>query len=131
MGNITLLIGIGIFAIICIYMFFKLGEQQKETKQSHFILQLLILFFVLISLVLVGKVGLDDSNHCEFVNSNSTIVGNVTTNDYVYLCETNINSTSNIFYKTTLWFMRLILIYMFIYFTYEVLIYFGVVIPKQ
>jgi len=130
MGNITLLLGIGIFAVICIYMFFKLSEQTKETGRSHFILQLLILFFVLISLVLIGKVGLDDSNMCEFVITDSTLIANTTTYNHTYLCETNTNTTSETFYQTTLWFFRLVLIYMFIYFAYEVLVFTGLVIPK-
>ena len=137
MANLTLLIGLGIFIFTCVYMFFKLSEQkitqelQGEKPTNHFVLQLMILFFILSSVLLLGKVGIDDSNHCDFVVTNSTIVGNVTNNSYDYLCSTNTNSTSFTFYKITLWFMRLLTAYIFIYFTYEVLIYLCWVTPRK
>ena len=137
MANLTLLIGIGIFLFTCVYMFFKLSDQQLRAKltdqeaPNHFILQLMILFFILSAVVLVGKVSLNSNDDCSFEVINSTIVGNTTTYAHDYVCVSNPSTTALTFYKSTLWFMSLILSYIFIYFIYEVLKFEGWVVPKK
>ena len=130
MSNITILIGIGIFLFTSLYMFFKLGEQKAVNNKNHFLLQLLLLFFIISSVTLLGKVSYDAQDNCSFEMINSTIASNVTAYEYDYLCVDNINVTGLTFYKSTLWFFRLIALYVFGYFVYEVLVWLNVVTPK-
>lgn len=74
----------------------------------------------------MAKTSLDYKDNCDFVIVNQTVTGNTTTLEYDYLCETNANTTAVTYYKSTLWYLRLFFIYVFIYFVYEVLQWKGV-----
>jgi len=131
MGNATILIGIAIVLFTFVYMFFKLGEQARENAKTgasgnHFLLQILILFLILSSLALVGKVSLDDKDYCSWNVVNSTTIGATTTYDYDYQCETNTNSTPLTFYKLTVWFFGIVATYISVYFFYAVMKTFDV-----
>jgi hypothetical protein len=120
MGNPTILIGIGLVMFGLIYMFFRLGDK-AEDGNNHFPLQLLMLFLILSCFTLIGKVTLDDQDFCSWNVINSTTNGATTTYGYDYQCETNPNSTADIFYKTSLWIFRLVSAYVIIYLMYYVL----------
>jgi len=107
-------------------MFFKLSDNaSKDATRGHFLLQLLLLFLILSSVNLIGKVSLDDKDYCSWNVVNSTTTGSSTSYDYEYQCETNTNTTPDIFYKITTWFFRLVSSYVFFYFIYEVLKFLG------
>ena len=120
MGNPTILIGIGLVMFGLIYMFFRLGDKAEEGN-NHFPLQLLMLFLILSCFTLIGKVTLDYQDFCSWNVVNSTTNGATTTYGYDYQCETNPNSTADIFYKTSLWIFRLVSMYVIGYIMYYVL----------
>ena len=126
MGNPTLLIGIGIVTFCLIYMFFKLGEQATH-ENNHFPLQLLMLFLILSSFTLIGKVTLDDKDFCSWNVVNATTSGATTTYDYDYQCSTNPNTTAETFYRVSIWIFRLVGLYVFIYMFKWALTYLGVI----
>ena len=120
MGNPTILIGIGLVMFGLIYMFFKLGDKADENN-NHFPLQLIMLFLILSSFTLIGKVALDDKDYCSWNVVNSTISGATTSYDYDYMCETNTNTTADIFYNVSTWIFRIVAGYVVIYIMYYVL----------
>ncbi len=126
MGNVTILFGIAFVTFILVYMFFKLSETlNSQRSKGHFLLQLLILFLILSSIMLMGKVSLDDKDFCSWNVVNSTTTSDTTSYAYEYQCETNTSATPNIFYRLTAWFFYIVSIYIFIYFIYEVLKFLG------
>lgn len=141
--SLALVVGIGIVTFIAAYMLFQLGqrpddESNKEGNEQsnknysgtgkHFLLQLLLLFFIAGGVLLIGKAGIDQT--CDVVVVNETVSGNTTINSYDQQCFDNQASTALTFYKGTLWFVRLLFAYVFFYFLYEVLVYLGWVVPK-
>ena len=125
------LAGVGIALFLLIYMFFKFNRFSDEKQGSnHFLLQLLILFFILAGFLLLAKATVDVSNNCEQELVNSTVVGDTSVYNYDIVCNESPYNTSSIFYKVILWFVRIISFYIFIYIAYEVLKYWKVIIPK-
>jgi hypothetical protein len=123
------MLGMGIVGFLLIFMFFKLGENEKK----HYLLQLLMLGFILGIFVLIGKAGLDtnDYSYCSWNMKNYTMTGgNVTNMNYAFECPSNPPSTAGTFYKTTTWIMRVTIIYLFIYYFYELMMYFGLIKRK-
>jgi len=134
----AVLFGIGIVAFLFLYFLFKLREQGqiddaagKQSLFSHFPLQILLLFFFVAALLLVGKVTLDNSASCAWLLTNATVESGVTAYQYDYLCEDSPYATANIFYKLITWFARLIGIYLLIYFTWKALAYFNVIVKGE
>lgn len=137
MGQEILVASIGVVTFLFAYMLFKLGERPtvKEsgdeegysTGGKHFLLQLLLLFFIAGGVLLLGKVSVDD--HCTYRVTNTTTVGDYDVFNYETNCEES-TGTALTFYKGVLWFVRLLFAYIFLYFVYEVLVYLGWVVPK-
>jgi hypothetical protein len=128
--NIVLMSGMGIVGFLLIFMFFKLGEGEKK----HYLLQLLMLGFILGIFVLIGKASLDsnDYSYCSWNMKNYTSVGgNITDMNYSFECPNNPPNTAGTFYKTTLWIMRVTFIYLFIYYFYELMSYFGLIKRRE
>lgn len=117
MGGGVLVAGLGVVGVLLILLFFKLGEREDE---KHFVLQMFFLAFIVFVMVLIGKTAIDYKDDCDWHMSNSTVVGNITSYDYVYECNVNTNSTSSTFYDMTVWIMRIVVIYLFLYFAIEV-----------
>lgn len=117
MGNITLLVAAIVFACILVYMFFKLKESDNdgEGDVGSAVIRLLIISLLVGSILVIGKVALDDYNNCAWLVSNSTVSGSVTSYGYDYTCSVNSNNTAQIFYQVLLWFARFIGIYLFFY----------------
>lgn len=130
---ITTIIGIGVFLFIISYVLFKIGSGETGDGNKHFLLQLLLFFFLFFGIILLGKATLDSNNYCDTV-VNQTVedsVTNTTTYTYDYVCIENTTSTSLTFYKGTLWLVRIFALYLLIYFTYEVLKFIGWVVPGE
>ncbi len=120
MGNLTLLIGLGIVIAILIYMFFRMGEQKDEKGAArHFILQIIILVFVFVGLLLIGKVALDDQDFCAWNVANSTTSGVTTSYEYDYECSDNTNTTAVTFYKALTYFIIIVAFYVLVYVLWE------------
>lgn len=117
MGNLTLLMALGIFGFMLLFMFFKLRSDGQESE--HFLLQLLVLGFLLGVFVLIGKVGLDDKDFCSWNVANSTVSGDTTVYVYDYECSTNNKTTSTSFYTLITWLIRCIVIYIILFFFYD------------
>jgi hypothetical protein len=128
MGNVTLLLALGIFGFMLLFMFFKLRSDGQE--KEHFFLQLLVLGFLLGVFLLIGKVGLDDKDFCSWNVANSTASGDVTSYVYHYDCEVNTNTTSDTFFVSITWLVRCVVIYVFIFFFLDLLKRFGVIKSK-
>lgn len=114
MDAISLILGVGIAAYILVYLAFKLDDQHSGLK-------LLNVGFAIILLVLIAKTTLDYDDNCDFVVANETVTGNLTQYDYDYLCDTNDNTTSLTFYETMVWYVRIFMLYIFLFMSYMML----------
>ena len=114
MDALPLIIGISIVALGILYFTFKWDEKE------HLFLRLLGSFFFVGLLILIPKVALDYNDNCDFVVNQTNVSGDLTSYKYDYLCENNERLTSGIFYKTTLWFVRIFITYVFVYLNYVI-----------
>ena len=119
----------GFVGLILVFLFFKLGSNEQG-EEKHYFLQLLLLFFILGVVVLLGKVGLDYKNPCAWLVANDTTLGNTTSYQYTYQCGTETNTTANTFYNLTVWIMRIVATYTCLYFLWELLVFFGIIGKK-
>jgi hypothetical protein len=127
--SVAVIIGIGIAVFILTYIMFNLKSNTADGR-NHFLLQLLLFFFIIAGLLLLGKATMDSSSNCDWVTNSTTVVGNTTTYVHSYSCVDSTNNTSFTFYKLTLWFTRLVALYIFLHFTWYMLTYLGWVVPK-
>ena len=134
MGSAIILAGITVFCFILVYMFFKLNDIKIKNPDGNqtgtFLLQLLVLLFLLSSIVLLGKATLDARNECAFINSSTTVDGATTNYNYTYICEEDTRNTVNIFYYLIMGFVSILFLYLSVMFVYSVLTYLGWVVPK-
>ena len=128
MGNYILLASIGIFGFLLLFMFFKLGENKEN---NHYILQLVVLGFLLGLFVLIGKTALDEKNYCAWNVVNSTTTNGVNLYNYNYMCEENTHTTTRSFYNTIIWFVKVVMMYIFLYITIEFFNYAKALIKKR
>lgn len=124
----SVMIGIGIGVFLLLYMTFKL--QTSEDGNNHFLLQLLLMFFIIAGLVMLGKATMDSKDHCSWNVVNSTVSGDTTAYGYDYQCNENTHTTSTTFYKGMLWFARIFALYILVYLIYKSLVFIGWVVPK-
>ena len=115
---------------LLVYIMFKIKTDVDANTQNHFLLQLIILFFIIGLFALLGKATLDESINCEWIVDNSTVNNNVTTYETSYTCSEAQNNTGLNFYKAIMWMVRILFLYVFLYIAYEVLKYLGWVVPK-
>lgn len=132
--SLGVIIGIGITIFLLAYIMFKLktevDDSTGENKQNHFILQLILLFFIVGLLALMGKATMDNSKDCSWLIANQTVSGNTTIFNNEYVCSDSITNTGLNFYKAIMWAVRIIYLYIFGYIVFEVLKYLGWVVPK-
>lgn len=139
MSNVTLLIGLGIVLFSLLYMFFKLGANKAEGETGHFILQIIILVFMFMIMLMIGKVGLDDYQHCSIeVNETDTYDGappleNHSYSVYTYdrVCFDNENTTANTFYKSITYFIIIVAFYTLVYILWTASEYFREAVRKR
>jgi hypothetical protein len=108
MFGITIILAIGIFASLLLYMSFNI-------EKKHQALQLFLLGFFVFAIFLIGKATLDATQECSIV-LNSTAG---TSNNYTSFCQSVSSDTALLFYKVTLWFMRFFISYIFVFFIWE------------
>ena len=122
--GLELVVAIGIATTILVLLFAKFGSNEEE---KHPFLQLILLFFIVGGLLLLGKAGLDHKENCEWLNTNSTVTGNTTSYNYSYTCSSLNKNTANVFYESMTWFLRILAIYVFLYFMWEILKFFNLI----
>lgn len=127
MSGTILVAALGICSALLLFLFFKLGDEQKEESGwTKYPLQIIILGFLLGMIVLLGKATLDYNDNCAWLVNNSTSLSNSTTSyQYSYSCSTNTNTTASAFYQLTLWIMRLVTAYLVLAFAFELILYLG------
>lgn len=105
---------VGITGVCAILIYFAFSWDKNE----HWILQLLVSLIVVFLLILVPKAAIDDANRCDIVVANSTAAGNTTSYQYEEFCSENPNSTSTTFLKSMVFFSRLFITYLVVYFNW-------------
>lgn len=125
MNPFVLLAAIFIILVVLVTMFLKLGNKEDNEGSNHFLLQLLVLGFILLFVLLVGKVAVDNDETCAWNVANTTTTANVTVYAHSYDCVPGTKNTTYLFYRTVLWFVRLVALYIVFYFFYEVFMFFD------
>lgn len=128
--GLEIIAGIGLTIFLLAYIMFKLKTDVNDGGQNHFILQLILMFFIVGLIALLGKATLDSGSVCNWNVINQTVTANTTTFVNSYQCATPVTNTSLNFYKASLWIVRILFTYIFLYIAYEVLKYIGWVVPK-
>lgn len=134
MGNISLIIGSGIIAFIAAYALFSLirnSQLEGRGKEPFSLktafnegLKILMLGLLIMSLFLVSKTAFDDKDHCAWLETNSSVSGNITSYNYDYICETNDSNTSSWVLKLPLTIIRVLAIMTILYLLYMIYDYF-------
>lgn len=124
MNELVLVLGLLGVTFALIALFFKLSQDKDNT---HFLLQLIFLGFIIGLFVLISKTTMDYKDNCDWlVNStNYNATTNTTYYNHSYSCNINNNDTSTSFYKLTIWIMRITMIYILLYFAIELFKYFA------
>jgi len=112
---LDLVIGLGVVAFLLLYFSLNLDK-------DHFLLKLLLIFFFLITIMLIPKAAINDD--CSLVPVNqteNTTMANYTeiTRTYDTLCTSEKSETETSFLKITMWLFRLFGIYFFVYIFYH------------
>ena len=150
--SFELIAGIGIVLFVLSYLFIKLGEKE----QSHMVLQLFLLGFIVGGFLILGKAGIDANCEIKLNDTRETykygdnftdyhwdqyIVGDEPTFhpnddvafifhryvDYNYVEVCEDDNTETIFYRFLVWISRIIVAYIIVYYIYEVLKYFSLI----
>jgi len=127
----TLLIGIALVMGLLMILLFKLRSSESPDGSNHFLLQILILFFIVGGIILMAKATLDVQDPCSWNVINSTTSSLTTSYAYEYQCSPNTHNTSLLFFKSVIWFAGLMMLYIVLFFIYQVLKFIGWVVPKQ
>lgn len=84
--------------------------------EKHFVLQLLLIMFVMVgSFLVLPKMVIDDYSVCDVVVSNSTVVANTTAYEYERYCYQRPEGTSATFYNVSTTMFYLFIGYFFVY----------------
>ena len=104
---IPIILATGLIGIILLVLGFKLDEK-------HQVLKVLSIFFAVYCVVLLGKFGMDSKNVCVPLLTSTVLTGNTTTYTYTNTCNNVTSSPSSLtLYKTSLWYFRIVFIYVF------------------
>lgn len=127
MSGVILISALAIQCAVLVAVFFKLSDRgDEETGFGHFALQILFLGFIVASLVLAGKAAYDYKDNCDWLVNSSNTVGASTSYTYEYTCNTNTSKTALTFYDMSVWIMRITILYLFLFFSYKVFMWFKV-----
>lgn len=83
---------------LCFLILYLMNSLEDE---KHFVLKLLLLFWVVAAFLLIPKVVVDSGVVCEGVVSNATVSGNVTSYEYTDFCYARSESTGKSFLRLT------------------------------
>lgn len=138
MSSTGVLIGASVSAALSLYLFFKLLEVSRtSTTNAEGIVEsgqkrqdIITTFFSLVafsmfvlSLFLVSRAALDDSNYCYVNIANDTTSGSFTSYSYNRQCFTNTSSAADGFVTLTNWFMILCSIFLLIAMIWNLFLY--------
>ena len=121
MSGTIILASLAVVAGILLWLFNSLRDGEGNTNYA---LQIIILSFILGCILLIGKTAYEYKDNCSWLVSNSTSSGSTTSYEYSYTCDTNASGTPGMFYQITLWIMRIIALYVFLAFVWELIQFF-------
>lgn len=104
-------VGLGLTSFLFLYFAFSLAKDE-EGNDSHFLLKLLLVFFALVTLLLMPKALIDG---CQTVVANQTVSGAVTTYNYVKDCPGTASQTDVSFLRVIYGFFILFGMYFLVY----------------
>ena len=120
MGGSILVASLAVVAGILLWLFNSLRDGEGK---SNYALQIIILSFILGAVLLLGKTAYEYKDNCAWLVNESTTSGSTTSYSYMYSCSTNSSTTPGLFYEITVWVMRLIALYVFLAFIWELIQY--------
>lgn len=109
----------GSMTVVCLILFIIFYLLKDTAGIGRYAMQVVLLGFIIAIVVLFGKLGIDDSQNCEWIVNNSTVVGNTTNYNYDWYCEAGTSTVGSTFYNLTLWIMRLTIAYIILAFAFE------------
>lgn len=113
MGSEILVISVLGFAAIFSYLIINL---KSEDEYLNIIFQVLGVGLIIVAALFLPKISIDEQNYCVTVAENATVTGSQTSYDYTRLCFDNTSGTPTLFYVFSLWVVRIIALFMFVYF---------------
>lgn len=114
---IVTVLGIGLVCAVLLALIYKLDDEK------HLILQLIFIFFIFATLLLIPKAALDENTVCEVVTANETLVGNVTSYQHTTYCYEKNDSTNSSFLTVTQRLYYLVIGYTIVYLAIAAFIY--------
>jgi hypothetical protein len=104
---IPVILATGFIGVILLVLGFKLDEK-------HQVLKVLTIFFTVFIVLYLGRLTLDSNEVCQPLLSSTVLNANTTTYTYTNTCmNTTTSTTPNSIYKTTLWYFRVVFVYVF------------------
>lgn len=101
-------------AFLFLYFAFNLPKG-SEGENTHFFLKILLFGFFISTLMLIGKDATDNANDCQLLINSTTASAPDTFYTYETVCLSTPYNTANRFYDLLTWFMRVFILYFFIY----------------
>ena len=102
-----IIIATGLIAVILLVIGFKLDNK-------HQVLKVFSLFFAVFIVLMLGKFASDSKEVCKLELQNTTMVGNNTFYNYETLCyNVTKSNTPNTVYISSLWYFRVVFVYVF------------------
>lgn len=114
--SLILVLSIAVFGFVLMII----ANSLDTSKVENVPLQIFIYFFVVLSLLLLGKAGLDSKTVCEPVVNYTTVTGNTTNFYFSDFCYERAENTGRTFYKLSMWFIWVFYIYTFIVFLMKI-----------
>jgi len=111
MNTLPIVLGVGIFSIILLIIASQLDDE-------HNIWKLFTYLFIIFTLGILVKASIDSYTTCEVVLTNSTVNGNLTTNQYDQICYDSNLGTGTMFLKAHSLLIRLLGLYILVYLIY-------------
>lgn len=105
-------IGLGVVAFLFLYFAFHLSKDESG-NETHFLLKLILLFFFIMTLILIPKAALDSNDICTTEIKNITTSAPTETYNYQTVCIENSSQTPSSFVKLVVWFVRVFVTYIF------------------
>ena len=117
MEGLILMVGVLSLAIVLLVLSVIVKLEDKG------VFNVLLLIFSLILFLLIPKISLDYNEHCEIKAVNETVLGNVTSYSYDYVCFENSKSTASVFYRIVIRLSYILSFYAFMYGLYKLYAY--------